>query len=51
MKCHSDWQEQISIDAADAKEPNTVGPSALKLDTMEPDTGGPNAVLDAGPEV
>jgi len=30
--CHSDWQEQIVVDATDAEEPNVVG-----LDAIEPD--------------
>jgi hypothetical protein len=47
--CHSDWQEQITVDA---KERDTVGLDARELDAMEPDTGEPDAMEpDAGPEV
>jgi len=37
-----DWQEQISVDAADAEEPDAVEPDAMELDTRE---------LEAGPKV
>jgi len=50
--CHSDWQEQISAEAADAEEPTAVGLGALELDAMELDTGVPDVVEPyAGPEV
>jgi hypothetical protein len=36
LKLLHDWQEQISVDAANAEEP----------DAMEPDTGEPDAGLE-----
>jgi len=37
-----DWQEQISVDAADAEGPGALEPDAMELDTRE---------LEAGPKV
>jgi hypothetical protein len=35
--CHSDWQEQIAIDATDAKELDAMGPDVVGLDSLNPD--------------
>lgn len=45
--CHSDWQEQIVVDAADANELDAMGLDAGEPDAMRPDAVEP----DAGPEV
>jgi len=43
--CHSNWQEQIVVDAADAEEPNAMGPDAMELDTGEPNAVEPDVGL------
>jgi hypothetical protein len=37
--CHSDWQEQITANAADEEEPDVVGPNTGEPDAMESDVG------------
>jgi hypothetical protein len=44
--CYSYWQEQITVDVADAAEPDAGEPNAMELDTGEPDFVEPDAGLE-----
>jgi hypothetical protein len=49
---HFAWQEQISVEAADAKEPGVARHDALGLDAMGLDIEEPDAMeYDTGPKV